>query len=128
MIQKRLFPGTVTVGLLLCLGVTPRITCGPGAPAQLAQQQATAAPSPPIALYAPIEEQEKVTAYTLPPDLYRKAKALGRIHFLKNLVNFVYGLFVFWLILIGASLRNSATGRKASLQIASCRLPCLPRP
>jgi len=40
-----------------------------------------------------------VTAYTLPPDLYRKAKTLGRIHFLTNLVNFVYGLFAFWLIL-----------------------------
>ena len=47
----------------------------------------------------PIEEQEKVTAYTLPPDLYQKAKTLGRIHFLTNLVNFVYGLLVFWLIL-----------------------------
>jgi Zn-dependent protease with chaperone function len=47
----------------------------------------------------PIEEQQRVTAYTLPPDLYRKAKTLGRIHFANNLINFVYGLLVFWLIL-----------------------------
>jgi STE24 endopeptidase len=47
----------------------------------------------------PIEEQHRITAYTLPPDQYQKARTLGRIHFLTNLANFFYGLFVFWLIL-----------------------------
>ena len=47
----------------------------------------------------PIEAQQRVTAYTLPPDLYRKSKTLGRIHFTMNLVDFFYGIFVFWLVL-----------------------------
>src|ERR1035437_7552156 len=47
----------------------------------------------------PPEPQGKVTAYTLPPDLYKKAKALSRIHFLFNLISFFYGLFVLWLVL-----------------------------
>lgn len=47
----------------------------------------------------PLEAQGKVTAYTLPPDLYKRAKNLSRIHFLFNLVSFFYGLFVLWLVL-----------------------------
>jgi Zn-dependent protease with chaperone function len=40
-----------------------------------------------------------VTAYILPPQLYQKAHNLGRIHFRFQLISFVYGLFVLWLIL-----------------------------
>jgi Zn-dependent protease with chaperone function len=47
----------------------------------------------------PLEAQGKVTAYTLPPDLYKRAKTLSRIHFLFNLISFFYGLFVLWLAL-----------------------------
>jgi STE24 endopeptidase len=47
----------------------------------------------------PIEAQQRVTAYTLPPDLYRKAKTLGRIHFTMNLIDIFYGLFAYWLVL-----------------------------
>jgi STE24 endopeptidase len=43
--------------------------------------------------------QKKITAYTLPPDLYKKAVALGRFHFRFNLIGFFYGLFVLWIIL-----------------------------
>ena len=45
----------------------------------------------------PIER--KITAYTLPPDLYRKAKALSRTRFRFNLIDVFYGLFILWLIL-----------------------------
>ena len=65
----------------------------------IVQQQPSEAPSAPRLDMRPIEAQQRVTAYTLPPDLYKKAKTLSRIHFVNNLVNFVYGLFVFWLIL-----------------------------
>ena len=99
MIQKRLFPGIVTLGLLLCLGVASASLAAQEGPAQLAQQQAAAAPSTPHRDIRPIEEQQRVTAYTLPPDLYQKAQTLGRIRFVNNLVNFGYGLIVFWLIL-----------------------------
>lgn len=57
----------------------------------------SAAPAPPAA--AEPATQPKVTAYTLPPELYQKAHNLGRIHFRFNLISFVYGLFVLWLIL-----------------------------
>jgi STE24 endopeptidase len=42
---------------------------------------------------------EKITDYTLPPDLYKKAHDLTRIHFAFNLIGFVYGLVVLWLVL-----------------------------
>ncbi len=41
----------------------------------------------------------KVTAYTLPPDLYRKAHDLGRIRFRLALIGFTYGLGILWSIL-----------------------------
>ena len=50
-----------------------------------------AAPKPAMA--------KKVTAYTLPPDLYKKARDRSRIRFRFELIGFVYGLVVLWLIL-----------------------------
>ncbi|MGA7921314.1 MAG: M48 family metallopeptidase [Candidatus Acidiferrales bacterium] len=41
----------------------------------------------------------KVTAYTLPPDLYRKARDLGRFRFRFALIDFFYAVFVLWFIL-----------------------------
>ena len=41
----------------------------------------------------------KVTEYTLPPDLYKKAHDLNRIYFRLALIGPVYGLIVLWLIL-----------------------------
>jgi Zn-dependent protease with chaperone function len=43
--------------------------------------------------------QPKVTAYTLPPALYQKAHNLGRIRFRFQLISFIYGLVILWLIL-----------------------------
>src|SRR5580704_13410774 len=40
-----------------------------------------------------------ITAYTLPPDLYKKAHDRNRIHFHLALIGFAYGLVVLWLIL-----------------------------
>ncbi len=41
----------------------------------------------------------KVTAYTLPPELYRKAHNFRQIRFRFNLISFFYGLLVLWLVL-----------------------------
>jgi STE24 endopeptidase len=41
----------------------------------------------------------KITAYTLPPDLYTKAHQLNRIRFRLALLGFIYGIAVLWLIL-----------------------------
>jgi len=51
---------------------------------------------------APAQPAEKrVTAYTLPPDRYKKAHQLGQIAFWGQLVTIFFSLLVLWLILNG---------------------------
>jgi Zn-dependent protease with chaperone function len=45
------------------------------------------------------QPKNKITAYTLPPDLYRKARNRGRIGFASRIIGFFYSLLVFWFIL-----------------------------
>ncbi|HUO35002.1 MAG TPA: hypothetical protein VMU43_08410, partial [Candidatus Acidoferrum sp.] len=47
----------------------------------------------------PSETPPKITAYTLPPDLYRKAHLLGQIAFWGRLGVFVYGVIILLLVL-----------------------------
>jgi STE24 endopeptidase len=77
-----------------------RVATGTGVIALSAQvgEPETSTPGATNAESAPAP-QKKVTAYTLPPDLYKKAVALGRFHFRFNLIGFFYGLFVLWIIL-----------------------------
>jgi STE24 endopeptidase len=75
---------------------------GIGVSADAPRLAATGAPqtSPPTAAAAPAETSEKkVTEYTLPPELYRKARDLGRFRFRFALIDFFYGVFVLWVIL-----------------------------
>jgi STE24 endopeptidase len=67
-----------------------------GVPDEMQGKFSAAAVSPDAATAAP---QGRVTAYTLPPELYKKAHDLGRIHFEFNLITFFYGLFGLWIIL-----------------------------
>jgi Zn-dependent protease with chaperone function len=74
-----------------------------------AHAQQTQAPSTPDTVSA----TKVVTAYTLPPDLYQKAHDRNRIHFQLNLIGFVYGVIVLWLILrwkFSARFRDWAEG------------------
>jgi STE24 endopeptidase len=86
-------------------------------PARLQGQASSAAASPqessPAAALAPTPAptEKRVTAYTLPPDLYQKAHNLGKIHFRFALISFVYGLVVLWIVLatkLAAKYRNWA--------------------
>jgi len=43
--------------------------------------------------------ERKITAYTLPPDLCKKAKALSRTQFRFAFISFFYGLLILWIIL-----------------------------
>ena len=55
--------------------------------------------------------EKNVTAYTLPPELYQKAKALSRTRFFFNLFDFFYLLLVLWLILhwtLASKFRDTA--------------------
>src|ERR1700683_5204058 len=55
---------------------------------------------PPAANAAtPTASTKTITAYTLPPELYKKAHDRSRINFRLALIGFVYGLAVLWLIL-----------------------------
>ncbi len=66
--------------------------------AEQVEQISTAAPtSAPSA--ASRQTPQKVTAYTLAPDRYRKARELSRIYFRFRIISFIYGLVVLWLIL-----------------------------
>jgi STE24 endopeptidase len=56
-------------------------------------------PDSPPAPTSAAPAQKKVTAYTLPPELYKKAHDLDVIHFRFNLIGFFYGLFVIWIVL-----------------------------
>ncbi len=69
---------------------TPAISQAPGA--------TSAIPTPPSAT-AQSQPKNKITAYTLPPDLYRKARNRGRIGFASRIIGSFYGLFVLWFIL-----------------------------
>ena len=71
-----------------------------------AQQSAPSASMP-----APSQAGRQVTAYTLPPDLYKKARDRSRTQFRLALIGFVYGLIVLWVILrwqVSSAYRNWA--------------------
>src|SRR6202046_1685715 len=46
------------------------------------------------------QSPEIVTQFTLPSDRYKKAHDLGRIHFRFDIISFLYGLVVLWLVLV----------------------------
>lgn len=71
-----------------------RLLARQSSPASNPQQPSTTAATPALTV-----QSRKVTAYTLPPDLYRKARNLSKIRFRLALIGFVYGLIVLWLIL-----------------------------
>ena len=57
--------------------------------------------------------EKTITAYTLPPDLYKKAHERNHIRFHLDLIGFAYGLIVLWLILrwkLAAKYRDWAEG------------------
>ena len=70
-------------------------------PAISAQQQAQigSATFSPAATSPHSEVSKKITAYTLPPDLYHKAHTRSRLLFSLRLFDFVYGLFILWFLL-----------------------------
>jgi STE24 endopeptidase len=62
-------------------------------------QPPSSTPDAAAAVVPPQSAEKKVTAYTLPPDLYRKARDLGRFHARFAWIDFFYGIFVLWVIL-----------------------------
>jgi STE24 endopeptidase len=83
----------ITLGASHCSAQAPTATVSP--------QQSN--PSSAASAHANSDVQaapaKKITEYSLPPDLYRKARNRSRIGFASRIVGFFYGLFVFWFIL-----------------------------
>src|ERR1700730_13166212 len=86
------------VGALLCLNPSLAATQQALRSSVNQRQSAIRAYLPPADSAGPPSERN-VRASTLPPDLYRKAKDLSRIHFRLHLIGFFYGLVVLWIIL-----------------------------
>jgi Zn-dependent protease with chaperone function len=87
---RNLRVGTASLVLLL---FASSLLSAQSAPAASSAQQTSSSASTATA------QSPKVTAYTLPPDLYKKARQRSRINFHLALIGFVYGLLVLWLIL-----------------------------
>ena len=70
-------------------------------PTPAASQQPSAVSSTQSLAPATAQSQpkNKITAYSLPPDLYHKARNRGRIGFASRIGGFFFGLFVLWFIL-----------------------------
>ncbi|PYU59255.1 MAG: hypothetical protein DMG55_14095 [Acidobacteria bacterium] len=93
----------------------------PGSSPLAEQPSATAATHWSAPAGAPSPPQGRITAYTLPPDLYRKARNRGRIGFASRMIGFFYGLVVLWVVLgrkLSATYRDWAESfsRKRFLQ------------
>src|SRR6202451_2020002 len=71
----------------------------PPIPALQSSQPPASTPDTTAPATPPQSSEKKVTAYTLPPDLYRKARDLGRFHARFAWIDFFYGIFVLWVIL-----------------------------
>jgi STE24 endopeptidase len=71
----------------------------PSTPAASGQSAATAPTPIPAPASAQSQPPNKITAYTLSPELYRKAHNRGRIGFATRIISFFYGLLVLWFIL-----------------------------
>ena len=104
--RKALFVLTLTISVALWSAAQDQ-----PASAGSAQQLSPAASGPAGATAAPPSATRKVTAYTLPPELYKKARDRSRIHFRLALISFAYGLIVLWAILhwkLGSKYRDWA--------------------
>ena len=104
--------GRVTYLMVVVVLLAEAVPCAraqQGTGASTAQQSLPSASMP-----APSQaagKSVKVTAYTLPPDLYKKARDRSRIQFRLAVIGFIYGLVVLWVILrwrISSAYRNWA--------------------
>lgn len=101
------------------VSLSPAVRASVATSLALAQQappgpSSVSAPAPAVA--PPPVPPPKISKYTLPPDRYKKARNFGKIHFRFELISFVYGLLVLWLILrwkLSAKYRTLAENRSS---------------
>lgn len=89
---------------VLALFVAPSIAAQERPPSAASSARHQSPSSSPPMITAPTEAEQpgttaKITAYTLPPVLHKKAHDLNRIRFRLALLGFAYGIAVLWLVL-----------------------------
>jgi len=87
------------VALLLSLLSLVALTGPALRPSSLSDLRQTAAPPSSHETAASQPAEKRITAYTLPPDLYRKAHTLEQISFWGRLAAIFYGWVILWLVL-----------------------------
>lgn len=85
------------VTLVLTFIAVPTLAQAGQQPSASTQQSLPSSAAAPTASIR--SDTSKITGYSLPPDLYRKAVNLGKIRFRLALLGFPYSLIVLWLIL-----------------------------
>jgi Zn-dependent protease with chaperone function len=119
-VKKLRFAVAVVAFTMFALSLQAAQTAPPAASVtrqQTSSANTSTAPAPTASV-----QTAKVTAYTLSPDLYKKARDRSRIHFWLALIGFVYGLVVLWLVLhwkLASRYRDWAEGfsRRRFLQV-----------
>src|SRR6266853_114500 len=87
---------------LLAIFFSSSLQASPQSPPRTVTSEKSSASAATPSLTSPSAQSQpknKITAYTLPPDLYRKARDRGRIGFASRIIGFFYGLLVLWFIL-----------------------------
>jgi STE24 endopeptidase len=79
---------------LLCAGAVETL-----ASTFAAQEGSPASATGPATAATPVPAPPRITAYTLSPQRYQKARNLSRIRFRFAIVSFIYGLGVLWMVL-----------------------------
>jgi len=100
------------VAVMLALVSMPVSASAQQAPAGAASAQPQAAPPAASATTAaPPETPKKITAYTLPPDLYKKTQSLEKIEIWFFVLSPIYGVILLWFFLrwrLGPKFRDWA--------------------
>src|SRR5882757_9721513 len=101
-LMKRVCYGPAVMLLCICSSMAYAAQTQAPSSASNPQQAEPAASAPSAPAPSAAAQQtlpQRITAYTLPPDRYKKAHDLGRIYFRFTLASFFYGLVTLWIVL-----------------------------
>ena len=94
-----------------CFCLADQRQASASAPTQSSAGTASSTPASNTPVAGDAATSRKITAYTLPVELYKKAHDKSKIDFRLQLIGFVYGLVVLWIVLrwkLGATYRDWA--------------------
>jgi STE24 endopeptidase len=101
----------LTLFFLLTFTAAQESFAAPQTPPPTTQQSPPTSPTPSATNTNDNKPQRVITAYTLPPDSYKKSQDLSRIYLRFRLINFAFSVLVLWLVVrwgFGPKFRNIA--------------------